>query len=97
MDKLPKSLDNRFNFYINILPTLDILGFWGSVTLGCICILYGILKTLLKLRNKLESKPEISQTQLQNQLELNSIRSENIRNTELLKMFPTSSGSDEEI
>lgn len=96
MDKLPKSLDNRFNFYINILPTLDVIGFWGSLILGCICILYGIFKTLFKLRNNLEIKPEISQNCPQNQLELDSFGDVN-KNSEVLKTFPTSSGSDEEI
>lgn len=51
MPELPKSLDKRFNFYLNILPYLDILGYWGSLLLGIALLLYAVTRATLRMSN----------------------------------------------
>ncbi|XP_053961153.1 scavenger receptor class B member 1 isoform X1 [Anastrepha ludens] len=51
MPELPESLDTRFNFYLNILPYLDILGYWGSLVLGIALLLYAVTRATLRMSN----------------------------------------------
>ncbi|XP_054083569.1 scavenger receptor class B member 1 isoform X2 [Zeugodacus cucurbitae] len=51
MPELPESLDTRFNFYLNILPYLDILGYWGSLLLGIALLLYAVTRATLRMSN----------------------------------------------
>ncbi|XP_067620772.1 scavenger receptor class B member 1 isoform X2 [Eurosta solidaginis] len=49
MSELPESLDTRFNFYLNILPYLDILGYWGSLLLGIALLVYAVTRATLRM------------------------------------------------
>ncbi|XP_049317422.1 scavenger receptor class B member 1 isoform X1 [Bactrocera dorsalis] len=51
MPELPEALDTRFNFYLNILPYLDILGYWGSLLLGIALLLYAVTRATLRMSN----------------------------------------------
>ncbi|XP_023158609.1 scavenger receptor class B member 1 isoform X2 [Ceratitis capitata] len=51
MPELPESLDSRFNFYLNILPYLDILGYWGSLALGVALLVYAVTRATLRMSN----------------------------------------------
>ncbi|XP_046808270.1 scavenger receptor class B member 1 isoform X2 [Lucilia cuprina] len=49
MPKLPESLDNRFNFYLNYLPYIEPLGFWGGLLAGLTLLIYAITRATLKM------------------------------------------------
>ncbi|KMY91448.1 uncharacterized protein Dsimw501_GD28635 [Drosophila simulans] len=49
MSKLPDSLDSRFNFYLNILPLVNPLGFWSGILLGISLLGYAITKATLHM------------------------------------------------
>ncbi|XP_037958648.1 scavenger receptor class B member 1 isoform X2 [Teleopsis dalmanni] len=49
LPELPESLDNRFNFYLNILPYLDIIGIWGSLALGVVLLVYAVTRATLRI------------------------------------------------
>ncbi|XP_036321468.1 scavenger receptor class B member 1 isoform X2 [Rhagoletis pomonella] len=51
MPELPESLDTRFNFYLNILPYLDIIGYWGSLVVGIALLLYAVTRATLRMSN----------------------------------------------
>ncbi|XP_043644552.1 uncharacterized protein LOC122614130 [Drosophila teissieri] len=49
MSKLPDSLDSRFNFYLNILPLVNPLGFWCGILLGISLLSYAITKATIHM------------------------------------------------
>lgn len=49
MPKLPKNLDNRFNFYLNYLPYIDPIGFWGGLLAGVGLLIYAITSATLRM------------------------------------------------
>uniref|UniRef100_A0A6P4FLL6 Uncharacterized protein LOC108052458 n=1 Tax=Drosophila rhopaloa TaxID=1041015 RepID=A0A6P4FLL6_DRORH len=49
MSKLPDSLDSRFNFYLNILPLVNPLGFWSGLLLGISLLGYAITRATLHM------------------------------------------------
>ncbi|XP_055908246.1 scavenger receptor class B member 1 isoform X2 [Eupeodes corollae] len=51
MMELPPSLATRFNFYLNILPYIDILGFWGGLIAGIVCLFFAIKRATMKISN----------------------------------------------
>ncbi|XP_050746290.1 scavenger receptor class B member 1 isoform X2 [Drosophila biarmipes] len=51
MTKLPDYLDSRFNFYLNILPLVNPLGFWIGLLLGISLLGYAITRATLHISN----------------------------------------------
>ncbi|XP_065358409.1 scavenger receptor class B member 1 isoform X1 [Calliphora vicina] len=49
LPKLPDSLDNKFNFYINYLPYIEPIGFWGGLLAGLSLLIYAITRATLKM------------------------------------------------
>ncbi|XP_051858573.1 scavenger receptor class B member 1 isoform X2 [Drosophila albomicans] len=49
MPKLPDALDTRFSFYLNILPLVDPIGFWGPLILGVCLLVYAITRATLHM------------------------------------------------
>ncbi|XP_034474104.1 scavenger receptor class B member 1 [Drosophila innubila] len=49
MPKLSDSLDTRFNFYLNLLPLVNPLGFWGALVLGVSLLVYAITRATLHM------------------------------------------------
>lgn len=49
MPKLPDPLKNRFNLYLNILPYIDIVGFWGGLGIGAFCVIFAITRATMTL------------------------------------------------
>lgn len=49
MPKLPDSLDSRFNFYLNLLPLVNPIGFWGALLLGLSLLVYAITRATLHM------------------------------------------------
>ena len=49
MPKLPENLDNRFNFYLNYLPYIDPIGFWGGLLAGLGLLIYAITSATLRM------------------------------------------------
>ncbi|KQS61763.1 uncharacterized protein Dere_GG27099 [Drosophila erecta] len=49
MSKLPDNLDSRFNFYLNILPLVNPLGFWSGILLGISLLGYAITRAMLHM------------------------------------------------
>lgn len=55
MPKLPESLDNRFNFYLNYLPYIEPIGFWGCLLSGITLLVYAVTRATLKMSNLAKS------------------------------------------
>ncbi|XP_075149222.1 scavenger receptor class B member 1 isoform X2 [Haematobia irritans] len=49
LPELPEQLDSRFNFYLNILPHLEVFGFWGALVSGFALLVYAITRATLRL------------------------------------------------
>ncbi|XP_055853022.1 scavenger receptor class B member 1 isoform X2 [Episyrphus balteatus] len=49
MMELPDTLANRFNFYLNYLPYIDYLGFWGGLLLGMVFLFFAITRATIRL------------------------------------------------
>lgn len=49
MPYLPENLDNRFNFYLNYLPYIEPIGFWGGLIVGITLLIYAVTRATLKL------------------------------------------------
>lgn len=49
LNELPEPLVNRFYLYLNILPSIDIIGFWVPLLGGIFCLLIGIIRATLKI------------------------------------------------
>lgn len=49
MPKLPKNLNNRFSFYLNYLPYIEPLGFWGGLVAGITLLIYAVTRATLKM------------------------------------------------
>ncbi|EDW76211.2 uncharacterized protein Dwil_GK14781 [Drosophila willistoni] len=60
MPKLPESLDTRFNFYLNILPLVNPLGFWGALILGVALLGYAITRATLHMSSYARQAANIS-------------------------------------
>ncbi|XP_070068807.1 scavenger receptor class B member 1 isoform X2 [Drosophila takahashii] len=61
MTKLPDSLDSRFNFYLNILPLVNPLGFWTSLLLGISLLGYAITRATLHMSRNAHHAVNISE------------------------------------
>lgn len=42
-------MDTRFNFYLNILPYIEPLGFWGGLIFGLALLVYAVTRATLRL------------------------------------------------
>lgn len=42
-------MDTRFNFYLNILPYIEPLGFWGGLIFGLVLLVYAVTRATLRL------------------------------------------------
>ncbi|XP_030377493.1 scavenger receptor class B member 1 isoform X2 [Scaptodrosophila lebanonensis] len=60
MPNLPESLDTRFNFYLNLLPLVNPLGFWGALTLGVVLLVYAITRATLHMSSYARQAANIS-------------------------------------
>ncbi|XP_005182566.2 scavenger receptor class B member 1 isoform X1 [Musca domestica] len=49
LPELPDSLDSRFNFYLNILPYIEPLGFWSGIVLGLALLVYAVTRATMRL------------------------------------------------
>nr|XP_013100075.1 unnamed protein product [Stomoxys calcitrans] len=49
LPELPEQLDSKFNFYLNILPYVEIFGFWGALVSGFALLLYAVTRATLRL------------------------------------------------
>lgn len=49
MPKLPDSLNNKFSFYLNYLPYIEPLGFWGGLISGLTLLIYAVTRATLKM------------------------------------------------
>ncbi|XP_070140391.1 scavenger receptor class B member 1 isoform X2 [Drosophila kikkawai] len=61
MPRLPDSLDSRFNFYLNILPMVNPLGFWSALLLGVSLLSYAICKATLHMSSYGRQSAKISE------------------------------------
>ncbi|KAH8354613.1 hypothetical protein KR084_005139 [Drosophila pseudotakahashii] len=61
MTKLPDSLDSRFNFYLNILPLVNPLGFWIGLLLGISLLGYAITRATLHMSRNAHHAVNISE------------------------------------
>ncbi|CAD7085799.1 unnamed protein product [Hermetia illucens] len=55
MRELPKPLESRFNLYLNILPYIEPVGFWGGLVVGALCLIFAIVQAVVKLPQFLSS------------------------------------------
>ncbi|XP_064553706.1 scavenger receptor class B member 1 isoform X1 [Drosophila montana] len=60
MPKLPDELDSRFSFYLNILPLVNPLGFWGALVLGVGLLVYAITRATLHMSSFTRQATNIS-------------------------------------
>ncbi|TDG46135.1 hypothetical protein AWZ03_007477 [Drosophila navojoa] len=60
MPKLPDELDTRFNFYLNLLPLVNPLGFWGALVLGVGLLVYAITRATLHMSSFTRQATNIS-------------------------------------
>uniref|UniRef100_A0A1I8N7B3 CD36 family protein n=1 Tax=Musca domestica TaxID=7370 RepID=A0A1I8N7B3_MUSDO len=49
LPELPDSLDSRFNFYLNILPYIEPLGFWSGIIVGLALLVYAVTRATMRL------------------------------------------------
>lgn len=49
LDQLPEDLDSRFNFYLNILPYIEPIGFWGGLIFGLALLIYAVVRATMRL------------------------------------------------
>ncbi|KAM7351909.1 scavenger receptor class B member 1 isoform 2-T2 [Cochliomyia hominivorax] len=49
MPKLPESLNNKFSFYLNYLPYIEPIGFWGGLLAGLTLLIYAVTRATLKM------------------------------------------------
>lgn len=61
MPKLPDDLDTRFNFYLNLLPLVNPLGFWTALLLGVGLLVYAITRATLHMSNFTRQTPSLSE------------------------------------
>ncbi|XP_052854701.1 scavenger receptor class B member 1 isoform X1 [Drosophila gunungcola] len=61
MSELPDSLDSRFNFYLNILPFVNPLGFWSGLLLGISLLGYAITRATIHMSNHARHVTNISE------------------------------------
>ncbi|KAH8251459.1 hypothetical protein KR038_000161, partial [Drosophila bunnanda] len=61
MPGLPDSLNSRFNFYLNILPLVNPLGFWSALLLGVGLLGYAITKATLHMSSYGRQSAKISE------------------------------------
>lgn len=60
LEKLPESLKNRFNIYLNILPVLVDVGQYGLFVAGTIMLLFAIARVTMKLSNSIQPSHKVS-------------------------------------
>lgn len=61
MPKLPDDLDSRFNFYLNLLPWVNPLGFWTALLLGVGLLVYAITRATLHMSSFTRQTPSLSE------------------------------------
>ncbi|XP_002133269.1 scavenger receptor class B member 1 isoform X1 [Drosophila pseudoobscura] len=61
MPSLPDSLDSRFNFYLNILPLVNPLGFWIALIMGVGLLGYAITRATLHMSSYARQAANISE------------------------------------
>lgn len=61
MPKLPESLDNRFNLYLNILPVVDSIGQLLCLLAGICLLTIAIVKASMSLSKSIQSNHNTSQ------------------------------------
>lgn len=61
MPKLPDELDTRFNFYLNLLPLVNPLGFWTALLVGVSLLVYAITRATLHMSSFTRQTPNISE------------------------------------
>lgn len=61
MPKLPDELDTRFNFYLNLLPWVNPLGFWTALLLGVCLLVYAITRATLHMSSFTRQTPSLSE------------------------------------
>lgn len=49
MPKLPENLNNKFSFYLNYLPYIDPIGFWGGLIAGLGLLVYAVTSATLRM------------------------------------------------
>ncbi|XP_032595208.1 scavenger receptor class B member 1 isoform X2 [Drosophila grimshawi] len=60
MPKLSDELDTRFSFYLNILPLVNPVGFWGALVLGVGMLVYAITRATLHMSSFTRQATNIS-------------------------------------
>lgn len=60
LEKLPDSLKNRFNVYLNILPVLVTVGQYTLFTSGIMLIVFAILRVSLKISRSIQPSHKVS-------------------------------------
>ncbi|ALC40414.1 CG40006 [Drosophila busckii] len=60
MPKLPDELDTRFNFYLNLLPLVNPIGFWAALLLGVCLLIYAITRATLHMSSLTRQATNIS-------------------------------------